>query len=79
MAPSANAHGLRSSPRSKNVRLALHLLAKLRASFEDSFRYDASGVPRVWKPEEDIDGVLKKARDAPLDFILLYAKISPTD
>lgn len=55
------------------------LLAKLRASFEDSFRYDASGVPRVWKPEDDIDGVFKKARDATLDLIPLYAKISPTD
>ena len=55
------------------------LLAKLRASFEDSFRYDAHGVPRVWKPEDDIDGVFKKARDATLDLIPLYAKISPTD
>jgi hypothetical protein len=55
------------------------LLAKLRASFEDSFRYDAQGVPRVWRPEDDIDGVFKKARDATLDLIPLYAKISPTD
>jgi hypothetical protein len=55
------------------------LLAKLRASFEDSFRYDANGVPRVWKPEDDIDGVFKKARDTTLDLIPLYAKISPTD
>lgn len=55
------------------------LLSKLRGSFEDSFRYDANGVPRVWRPDDDIDGVFKKARDATLDLIPLYAKISPTE
>lgn len=40
------------------------LLGRLRSSFEDGFRYDANGIPRVWKPEDDIDGVFKKARDA---------------
>jgi len=54
-------------------------LAKLRASFEDSFRYGANGAPRVWKPEDDIDGVFKKARDTTFDLNPLYAKISPTD
>lgn len=39
------------------------LLAKLRASFEELFRYDEHGVPRVWKPEDDLDGVFKKAKD----------------
>lgn len=39
------------------------LLAKLRASFEERFRYDEQGVPRVWKPEDDLDGVFKKAKD----------------
>jgi hypothetical protein len=39
------------------------LLAILRASFEERFRYDEHGVPRVWKPEDDIDGVFKKAKD----------------
>ena len=39
------------------------LLAKLRASFEERFRYDENDVPRVWKPEDDIDGIFKKAKD----------------
>ena len=39
------------------------LLAKLRDAFEEKFRYDEAGIPRVWKPEDDIDGVFKKAKD----------------
>ena len=31
------------------------LASRLRAFFEDRFRYDASGVPRVWKPSDDMD------------------------
>ncbi|KIM21081.1 hypothetical protein M408DRAFT_333668 [Serendipita vermifera MAFF 305830] len=55
------------------------LLAKLRASFEELFRYDEHGVPRVWKPEDDLDSVFKKAKDVTLDLIAVYAKIAPTD
>ena len=39
------------------------LLGKLRAHFEEQFRYDDQGVPRVWKPEDDIDGAFKKAKE----------------
>lgn len=39
------------------------MLAKLRTHFEERFRYDESGVPRVWKPEDDIDGAFKVAKD----------------
>lgn len=39
------------------------LLGKLRAHFEERFRYDEVGVPRVWKPDDDIDGAFRKARD----------------
>ena len=39
------------------------ILGKLRAYFEERFRYDEAGVPRVWKPEDDIDGAFKKAKD----------------
>lgn len=39
------------------------ILSKLRAHFEERFRYDEHGVPRVWKPEDDIDSVFKKAKD----------------
>lgn len=38
-------------------------LTKLRAHFEERFRYDEHGVPRVWRPADDIDGAFKKARD----------------
>ncbi|PWZ03424.1 root hair defective 3 GTP-binding protein [Testicularia cyperi] len=55
------------------------IASKLRNSFEDRFRYDDAGVPRVWKPEDDIDGAFRKARDETLALIPLYAKIAPTD
>ncbi|KAK0557401.1 Dynamin-like GTPase that mediates homotypic ER fusion [Tilletia horrida] len=53
------------------------LMAKLRSVFEDRFRYDAEGVPRVWKPDDDIDGLFRKARDQTLALIPIYAKIAP--
>lgn len=40
------------------------LLVKLKLIFEERFRYDDEGVPRVWKPEDDIDSIFKKAKDA---------------
>ncbi|KAJ7187746.1 RHD3/Sey1 [Mycena filopes] len=55
------------------------ILGKLRGHFEERFRYDEAGVPRVWKPEDDIDGAFKKAKDETLDLIPLYSKIQPTD
>ena len=39
------------------------ILGKLRGHFEERFRYDGEGVPRVWKPDDDIDGAFKKAKD----------------
>jgi hypothetical protein len=39
------------------------ILAKLKNSFEDMFRYDAAGVPRVWSPGDDIDSVFRHAKD----------------
>ena len=39
------------------------LLGKLRGHFEEQFRYDEEGTPRVWKPEDDIDGAFKKAKE----------------
>lgn len=55
------------------------ILTKLRAYFEERFRYDEHGVPRVWKPDDDIDGAFKKAKDVTLELISLYAKIAPQD
>ncbi|RCH82959.1 Protein sey1, partial [Rhizopus stolonifer] len=39
------------------------LLLKLRYRFEEKFRYDEEGIPKVWKPEDDIDIYFKKAKD----------------
>ena len=52
------------------------LLAKLRASFEELFRYDEQGVPRVWKPEDDLDSVFKKAKDVVSTIVLCRALFS---
>ncbi|GJE92681.1 root hair defective 3 GTP-binding protein [Phanerochaete sordida] len=54
-------------------------LAKLRTYFEERFRYDEKGVPRVWTPSDDIDGAFQKARDETLELVPLYSKIAPTD
>ncbi|EEB92397.1 hypothetical protein MPER_09099, partial [Moniliophthora perniciosa FA553] len=35
------------------------ILGKLRGHFEERFRYDDHGVPRVWQPDDDIDGVFR--------------------
>lgn len=55
------------------------ILSKLRTHFEERFRYDDKGVPRVWKPEDDIDGAFQKARDETVKLIPLYARIEPSD
>ncbi|PPR02965.1 hypothetical protein CVT26_004909 [Gymnopilus dilepis] len=54
-------------------------LSKLRNHFEERFRYDDNGVPRVWKPEDDIDGAFKSAKDKTLELVPLYSRISPED
>jgi len=54
------------------------LLLKLRSRFEEKFRYDEQGLPKVWKPEDDIDAHFKKAREDTLALIPLFAKIDTT-
>ncbi|KAF9452754.1 root hair defective 3 GTP-binding protein [Macrolepiota fuliginosa MF-IS2] len=54
-------------------------LSRLRGHFEERFRYDEQGVPRVWKPDDDIDSAFKKAKDQTLDLIPLYSDIKPKD
>lgn len=39
------------------------MLIKLKLAFEDKFRYDKDGVPRVWKPEDDIDSAFRVAKE----------------
>ncbi|CAE6527701.1 unnamed protein product, partial [Rhizoctonia solani] len=55
------------------------LMGILRTHFEEKFRYDAAGVPRVWRPDDDIDGAFRLARDDTLKYIPIYAKIEPQD
>ncbi|KAL7269082.1 Dynamin-like GTPase that mediates homotypic ER fusion [Rhizina undulata] len=52
-----------------------NLLLKLRENFEDRFRYDEDGVPRVWKPSDDIEGSYTRAREATLKLIPLLSHI----
>ncbi len=51
-----------------------NLLLKLRENFEDKFRYDDAGVPRIWRPTDDIEGVYTKARESTLTLIPLLAR-----
>ncbi|CAO3654175.1 unnamed protein product [Mucor hiemalis] len=52
------------------------LLLKLRSRFEEKFRYDDHGLPRVWKPEDDIDSHFKRAKEDTLTLISLFSKIN---
>lgn len=51
-----------------------NILLKLRENFEDKFRYDESGVPRIWRPTDDIEGVYTKAKESTLSLIPLLSR-----
>ncbi|PQE24699.1 putative sey1 protein [Rutstroemia sp. NJR-2017a WRK4] len=51
-----------------------NILLKLRENFEDKFRYDEAGVPRIWRPTDDIEGTYTRARESTLTLIPLLAK-----
>ncbi|QDS76729.1 Protein sey1 [Venturia effusa] len=51
-----------------------NLSMKLRENFEDQFRYDDHGVPRIWRPTDDIDGIFARARDHTLTLIPLLSR-----
>lgn len=51
-----------------------NLLLKLRENFEDKFRYDDAGVPRIWRPTDDIEGIYMRARESTLTLIPLLSK-----
>ncbi|KAK2071614.1 hypothetical protein P8C59_006022 [Phyllachora maydis] len=52
-----------------------NLLLKLRENFEDKFRYEAeTGVPRIWRPTDDIEGLYTRARESTLTLIPLLAR-----
>ncbi|KAK3303961.1 RHD3/Sey1 [Chaetomium strumarium] len=51
-----------------------NILMKLRENFEDKFRYDDEGVPRIWRPSDDIEGVYTRARESTLALIPLLSR-----
>lgn len=51
-----------------------NILMKLRENFEDKFRYDEEGVPRIWRPTDDIEGIYTRARESTLGLIPLLSK-----
>lgn len=54
-----------------------NLLLKLRENFEEKFRYDQAGVPRIWRPTDDIEGYYAKARESTLTLIPILSKFQP--
>lgn len=51
-----------------------NILMKLRENFEDKFRYDEEGVPRIWRPSDDIEGIYTRARESTLGLIPLLSR-----
>lgn len=51
-----------------------NILLKLRENFEDKFRYDEAGVPRIWRPTDDIEGIYTRARESTLALIPLLSR-----
>ncbi|KAG7122914.1 Protein SEY1 like protein [Verticillium longisporum] len=51
-----------------------NILLKLRENFEDKFRYDEVGVPRIWSPTDDIEGIYTKARESTLTLVPLLSR-----
>jgi len=51
-----------------------NILLKLRENFEDKFRYDEAGVPRIWRPTDDIEGAYTKAKESTLTLIPLLSR-----
>ena len=51
-----------------------NLLLKLRENFEDKFRYDEAGVPRIWRPTDDIESLYTRAKESTLTLIPLLSR-----
>jgi hypothetical protein len=48
----------------------------LRSEFEKCFRYDESGIPRVWAPGDDIDSAYRTAKKAADSVLSTFSSIS---
>jgi hypothetical protein len=55
-----------------------NILLKLRENFEDKFRYDEHGVPRIWRPTDDIEGLYTRARESTTTLIPLLSRFKLT-
>ncbi|KAF9959348.1 Dynamin-like GTPase that mediates homotypic ER fusion, partial [Mortierella alpina] len=55
------------------------ILYKLLNRFEERFQRDEQGLPRVWKPNDDINTPFRKARDETVNLIPIYAHINTVD
>ncbi|KTW30242.1 hypothetical protein T552_00719 [Pneumocystis carinii B80] len=51
----------------------------LREIFEDKFRFDKDGVPRIWKSSDNINGIYKTLLDDTLKLISLYSTVKCKD
>ncbi|KAI9594376.1 RHD3/Sey1 [Syncephalis fuscata] len=51
------------------------VLIKLRNRLEEKFRYDEQGLPRVWKPEDDMDSYFQQAKNEAFKLIPLFARM----
>ncbi|KAJ3187356.1 Dynamin-like GTPase that mediates homotypic ER fusion [Gaertneriomyces sp. JEL0708] len=51
------------------------VIERLRTRFESKFRYDEHGLPKLWKPGDDIDGAFTRARNEADKLWQLYSKM----
>ncbi|KAJ1557006.1 Dynamin-like GTPase that mediates homotypic ER fusion, partial [Nowakowskiella sp. JEL0078] len=52
------------------------ILLRLRNRFNEKFRYDEDGLPRVWRPSDDIDSLFVTATEEASKLFNLYSKIA---
>ena len=52
------------------------MIGRLRSRFESVFRYDETGVPRLWKLEDPIDSIFKTSMDGAENMIALFSKMN---
>jgi len=48
------------------------MLIRLKENFESIFRYDSNGLPKVWKPGDDIDGHFQMALKEVIIYIYIF-------
>ena len=51
------------------------IIVKARQKFEEKFRYDDQGIPRIWKPTDDIEVFYIRAKDHALTLLGLVKNI----